>query len=627
MSTRSRVRFAFGCVAVACLALVGTHVFAQTASGLQSQSFQDFASASALPSTPLPVIIARLIRAVLGVMGILLTCLIVYAGFLYMTAGGDGQKTDKAKNIIRSAIIGLVIVLSSFAITQFILSRLESSFGLNSGITSSSVARYTEPLGGALNGKVIQDHYPARNALDIPRNAKVIVTFVDPIAPKYLIEGFDTNPAATKLNAQYVKIFRTERKEAAALTNDQVQVSVTPDHKTFVFRLVPPALLGDDTKNSNYSVVLKPGIRTAANKDVFTGTSAAGYAWTFEVSTKVDLTPPQVVSAVPTAGGEQARNTTIELTFNEPMDPTSVAGAFRTGGDAAHSFTNMQVAARVSASPTPPWEPVSGTFEISNGYRTVGFTTEVACAEDDCGNTVYCLPGQKNLRVLAKAATIDTTAAPQALVANGAVNGATDAAGNSLDGNADGKATGPAADDFSLAFATNDAVDDRKPAIERVTPEIGEATVNPDAPIAFTFNMPMKSSTLTNTNVQLWPDPSDYTGMWFVGRGEDLDATGEIALLGHAVQKSRALLLHPPLVRKEDGGHDYYPVVTSDVRGNNQFCYFWSRGPASKADIGQCSVSESRPYCCDGQASAGPCVAPKASQGKTTPVYLPDTTN
>jgi hypothetical protein len=66
------------------------------------------------------VIAARIINVALGVIGIILVTLIIYAGFLYMTSSGEAEKTSRAKKIIMDAVIGLVIILSAWAITSYL---------------------------------------------------------------------------------------------------------------------------------------------------------------------------------------------------------------------------------------------------------------------------------------------------------------------------------------------------------------------------------------------------------------------------------------------------------------------------------------------------------------------------
>lgn len=70
------------------------------------------------------VMAANIIRIALGFLGIIAVCLIIYAGFLWMTAGGEAEKVEKAKKILTEAVIGLIIILSAFAIASFILNSL-----------------------------------------------------------------------------------------------------------------------------------------------------------------------------------------------------------------------------------------------------------------------------------------------------------------------------------------------------------------------------------------------------------------------------------------------------------------------------------------------------------------------
>ena len=75
------------------------------------------------------IIVAKIIRIFLGFLGIIAVILIVYAGWLYMTAEGEEDKTEKAKKILKGAIIGLIICLASFAIASFILNKLINATG------------------------------------------------------------------------------------------------------------------------------------------------------------------------------------------------------------------------------------------------------------------------------------------------------------------------------------------------------------------------------------------------------------------------------------------------------------------------------------------------------------------
>ncbi len=75
------------------------------------------------------VIAAKIIRIVLSLLGIIAVSLMLYAGFTWMTSAGNEEKISSAKKIMINATIGLVIVLSSFAITQFVLKSLQDVTG------------------------------------------------------------------------------------------------------------------------------------------------------------------------------------------------------------------------------------------------------------------------------------------------------------------------------------------------------------------------------------------------------------------------------------------------------------------------------------------------------------------
>lgn len=62
--------------------------------------------------------VSRIIVVVLGFLGVIFIVLAVYAGFLYMTAAGNEEKTTKALDMLRNAVIGLIIVLMAWAITR-----------------------------------------------------------------------------------------------------------------------------------------------------------------------------------------------------------------------------------------------------------------------------------------------------------------------------------------------------------------------------------------------------------------------------------------------------------------------------------------------------------------------------
>ncbi len=72
----------------------------------------------------LPELIGNVIAVFLSVLGIIFVVLIVYAGYMYMTAGGEDDKVKKAKKLLGQAIIGLVIIIAAYSISAFVIDSL-----------------------------------------------------------------------------------------------------------------------------------------------------------------------------------------------------------------------------------------------------------------------------------------------------------------------------------------------------------------------------------------------------------------------------------------------------------------------------------------------------------------------
>lgn len=81
------------------------------------------------PTMTVGSVVALLVRAALGLLAVIFLVLMITAGFSWMTAGGDETKVKKARDTIKTAVIGLVIVLAAYAITYFLFSVLPFSIG------------------------------------------------------------------------------------------------------------------------------------------------------------------------------------------------------------------------------------------------------------------------------------------------------------------------------------------------------------------------------------------------------------------------------------------------------------------------------------------------------------------
>jgi heme/copper-type cytochrome/quinol oxidase subunit 2 len=63
-----------------------------------------------------------IVKYLMTFLGIIAVVVILLGGFKWMTAAGNEDKVAEAKKLIIAGVIGLIIILASFAIVQFVVS-------------------------------------------------------------------------------------------------------------------------------------------------------------------------------------------------------------------------------------------------------------------------------------------------------------------------------------------------------------------------------------------------------------------------------------------------------------------------------------------------------------------------
>lgn len=586
----------------------------------------EYGAATGLSAADPRLIAAQIIRVALGIIGILMLVIIAYAGFRITTSAGQEEVVEKAKDTIKNAVIGLAIILASLAITQFIIGKLNEAInGTGAGDQGGSATGFS-PLSGALGGGIIKDHYPTRNAKDVPRNTKIIVTFKEPIKLSSVIKNYDdkntpldlSDDVASKnnnntptdssddffeLNTDALEItsFLTGGAKSAPLASNEVKVYFTQNLENYTF--VPTEPLGSPTTNVSYEAHFiggSKGVKKIDNSNAFDSQFGQGYAWSFEVSTTFDTTAPKVISRFPTVngcpdkvGGICPSNTTIQVTFDEAMDPVTTSG--QTG-----NFTNLSVAQGANA--------VAGEFVLTNGYRTVVFTPSAQCGLNSCGGKVYCLPtGATPITTNVRAATLSPTP-PQADFPY-PYDGVTDVVGNSLDGDRDGKAEGPSVDSVTWDFSANGALDLTPPEVLSATPSPETGSIDPSAPLTVNFSKVLDPSSISSETVALSGaeasdnyKPKASLVPWYVLRsaliyhpaGQIVE--GSVTKPANNIIVTRLILEHGRLVDETS----YYPDITEGIKDAYQNCFY----PAKAID---CAADLSNPYCCNVSKCANGC--------------------
>lgn len=119
---------------VFCGVVMASSVYAgDTASGLQAIAVNTGLNQVATVNSA----IGNVIGFALAFSGILFFGLSLYGGITWMTAAGNQDNVHKGLKILLTAIAGLIVVLSAYAITQFVFS--------NANAQSSTPAAQTAP--------------------------------------------------------------------------------------------------------------------------------------------------------------------------------------------------------------------------------------------------------------------------------------------------------------------------------------------------------------------------------------------------------------------------------------------------------------------------------------------------
>lgn len=108
-------------------------VFAEDV-GTQVNVGLNYATAAGLGTRDVREVIFLIINVIFGFLAVAAVLIIIYGGFLWMTAGGDSQKVERAKRVLVNAVIGLIIIFSSYAIAAFVVRELARIAGPGAGV-------------------------------------------------------------------------------------------------------------------------------------------------------------------------------------------------------------------------------------------------------------------------------------------------------------------------------------------------------------------------------------------------------------------------------------------------------------------------------------------------------------
>lgn len=288
------------------------------------------------------VIIGRIIQIALSFLGVIALVLIMYAGFLWLTSGGDSDKISQAKKILSSAIIGLAIILASWGIATFILTRLSAAIGGNGGSSIGGGHNTFSGQGmGAIGACSVETFYPSDGQKEVPRNTSIMITFKEELKLDSVCADSSGSTCAcnttncNKLNPEAIRIFKKDLGDACKSgtclsPNSNVTdiiVNLTNSNKTLILTSPVANPLGSPSSNTEYSVLLSNQLKKLDGNSMFKTCGSDFFEYSFTVNTSLDLTPPQVVVNGIFPLPDNGADTKTEIAGKQAMATISLSGS------------------------------------------------------------------------------------------------------------------------------------------------------------------------------------------------------------------------------------------------------------------------------------------------------------
>lgn len=69
-------------------------------------------------------LVYNIIATVLGLLGVICVVMMMYGGFLWITAAGEEDKAKKGTTILFQSVVGATIIFAAYTVTYFVLVQL-----------------------------------------------------------------------------------------------------------------------------------------------------------------------------------------------------------------------------------------------------------------------------------------------------------------------------------------------------------------------------------------------------------------------------------------------------------------------------------------------------------------------
>lgn len=156
-------------------------------------------------------IVAGLINTALYIAGILAFIYLIYAGFQYITSGGDSTQAEKAKKNIAHVIIGIIIIAFSYLIIQFVFDALGGKYNFSNSGSGSK----TEKTGPDINNPAKP---PVKQTPTTPTPSNPNPTVRNDAPDPYAIPGAPQKPSDPLDPRDYWKLQVTSKNDTGKNT-------------------------------------------------------------------------------------------------------------------------------------------------------------------------------------------------------------------------------------------------------------------------------------------------------------------------------------------------------------------------------------------------------------------------
>lgn len=333
-------------------------------------------------STDLITVVVRIINWALGLLALVAVIFVIYGGYIWLTAAGNEERITKAKKILINATIGIVIVLLSWTIVNYILKLGQDLTNDNGGGGSGSCTAGEQSGCYTCNTNGGWDYNPSNQGCSLPQDSFEIRNLVTSCSNNadYRNDVFLCSDISVIFNrvvdtANLQQLVETTGGDQLTVeqcgNGSDLSTCVTPSQPAPVFNDQAPTITyaanGTPTdkgaeivangksvsfvhqalfpKETYYRVTIPKTIKDTSGKtlsgcDYADGSSIPGctdkgstFQWIFHVGSNTDTTPPKPVSSYPvfsaTDQGYPDRNVDrapiITMQFDSALAPWTIS--------------------------------------------------------------------------------------------------------------------------------------------------------------------------------------------------------------------------------------------------------------------------------------------------------------